>query len=395
MPRGAVSATPLSQIEGNVLNQGPVWKAEPTSRSRIHATALVDQDDINDDDGSNSDESSWEEDEDEDSDDTDPAVATSNLLGMSQKIGGPVNSADLLGIPSKDLTERPSSMQSKSNGSYAQGLEGLVMAPIVLETEVKVDPNIDRDSSAWIELVRPELAGGLSMRARYLRGPSREHQARLVGLDPNNPAVILLQVQFQNMRTDMGVLRRVRIINRSSTSGYIGLKRAALPPEILALGKAQLTCVILGLEFASLSDKEGSLQARFDVKSDRGSNALDLRPPLVELVLPIVFNPSIFDDTMNRLVGFQRVVSSFVVSVSQIEQLDSVLLKHVALRPLDAADSWIVARRLRLVGQLPASVDKVFVLLDCAENGSGRLIVCCDNAIAANSVIDSLRKALK
>jgi hypothetical protein len=34
-------------------------------------------------------------------------------------------------------------------------------------------------------------------------------------------------------------------------------------------------------------------------------------------------------------------------------------------------------------------------VVECDENGSGSLTVCCDNAIATNSILETLKKALK
>jgi hypothetical protein len=98
---------------------------------------------------------------------------------------------------------------------------------------------------------------------------------------------------------------------------------------------------------------------------------------------------------MNRMQGFQRVVCSFAISANRVATLESVVLKHIALLPLDKEETRQAKQRLRLVGQLPASTDKLYVVVECDETGAGSLNVCCDNAIANNSVIDTLKKALK
>jgi hypothetical protein len=78
-------------------------------------------------------------------------------------------------------------------------LKGLVIAPIAL-TETKLgDPDIEKDSSAWIQVVRPELCSGLSVQLRYLRGPTRAHELQLKNVDPSKPCTICAQLQFQNM----------------------------------------------------------------------------------------------------------------------------------------------------------------------------------------------------
>jgi hypothetical protein len=364
----------------------------------IKTAALVDEDDSDDDDSDDS--SEWDEDsEDDDSDDEKQnsgatGLATSNLLGLSQP-QPPAAAVNLLGMMQPQPTTAPQFQAIKSNGSYVDGLAGLVMSPVVVDVEETLDPDIDRDSSAWMDLVRHELGGGLSVQARYLRGPTRNREAQLIGLDPSSPAVVLMQLQFQNKRTDRGVLRRVRIIGRSSSSGHVGPTRTVIPPEIVALAKGKMAMAVLGMTFASVSDREGSLQARFDLKSDRGSTALDLRPPLGELVQPLKMPTETFEKGMQRLQGFQRVVSKF--TVPSVEDLDASVLKHIALLPLDSKSEkmWKESRQLRLVGSLPASTDKVYVVVQCKDDTSGTFTVCCDNAMATNSILDTLKKAIK
>jgi AP-3 complex subunit beta len=84
------------------------------------------------------------------------------------------------------------------SGSAMDDLRGLVMAPIVVDEAEPSDPNIENDSSTWMQLVRPEHCGGLSVKARYLRGPTKVREARLQGLDPASAALICLQVQLGN-----------------------------------------------------------------------------------------------------------------------------------------------------------------------------------------------------
>lgn len=52
-------------------------------------------------------------------------------------------------------------------------------------------------------------------------------------------------------------------------------------------------------------------------------------------------------------------------------------------------------KQYRLVGGLPASSEVVFVMFQQEGNGKGKLIVCCDNALATNSILETLKKALK
>jgi hypothetical protein len=106
--------------------------------------------------------------------------ADGNLLGM----GGMASSG--------------ASTLTNGSSSAMDDLKGLVMAPLVVDESQGADPNIENDSGAWIELVRPALCAGLSVRGRYLRGPTRKREAQLKGLDPDSPNVVCLQVQFAN-----------------------------------------------------------------------------------------------------------------------------------------------------------------------------------------------------
>jgi hypothetical protein len=76
---------------------------------------------------------------------------------------------------------------SSSNGggsSVSDDFKGLVLAPVVANShDEPQDPNVlERDSSGWIPLVRPELSSGLSVQVRYLRGLTKAREAQLMGL---------------------------------------------------------------------------------------------------------------------------------------------------------------------------------------------------------------------
>jgi hypothetical protein len=185
-------------------------------------------------------------------------------------------------------------------------------------------------------------------------------------------------------------------LDRKAIPGVIGLRRSIVPPEISTLPKGKMTTSILGMDFASVSDKEGSLHARFEIKSDRGNNPLDLKPPLGELVKPLKMKADEFEKRMERLQGFQRVVSSINVDSETMATLDKAILKQVNVKPLGSDKPWLESFSLRLVGLLPASTDKLYIeVRGKKHNGSGSFTVCSDNALATNSILDTLKKALK
>ena len=159
----------------SLVNGGPTLMPTPVTQ------ALVDN--------PSSDESSGEEsasDLDE-SDDTDVSEKPEGSLLLPMET-----------VPQPMMQRAEKSMNSTNGSSLVSGLEGLVMAPVVVDVEEKADPDIEKDSGAWMQLVRPELGGGLMVTARYLRGPTREREAKLIGLDPESVTTVCLQVKFEN-----------------------------------------------------------------------------------------------------------------------------------------------------------------------------------------------------
>jgi len=132
---------------------------------------------------------------------------------------------------------------------------------------------------------------------------------------------VCVQIRIENRRSDKQVLRRIKLFQTStSTKTTIPTTRVSLPPEIPLLQHSQVSYTILTLQFASPSDKEGAVHAKFDVKSDRGSTAMSIRPPLGEMLGswngmaggsggPEVME---FDEALERLQGIhQRSTASF------------------------------------------------------------------------------------
>jgi len=91
-------------------------------------------------------------------------------------------------------------------------------------------------------------------------------------------------------------LRRIKLIQRTSST----LRRAILPLEISALNKNQSSSTFLILVF-SPSSSPSSLSARFDVKSDKGTTAIDIRPPLSEMLGSLRLNESEFDAILGKM----------------------------------------------------------------------------------------------
>lgn len=189
----------------------------------------------------------------------------------------------------------------------------------------------------------------------------------------------------------------MRIIQRSGTHGSIGTRNVVIPQEIMALKKGEMTTAILGLSFQSASDRDGALQARFDFKSDRGNTPVDIRPSLGDMLQPCRMNQAEFDSKVESLQGFSRVTSTFQLPdpVSQsFGALPVSVMKHAALTPVDRKLAWKDGK-LCLVGTLPSSTDKIYVLVECDKNsGAGSLTVCCEHPLACNSLKDVLKSAV-
>ena len=182
------------------------------------------------------------------------------------------------------------------------------------------------------------------------------------------------------------------MLPRSGPSGAVPVKRAVWPPEISELKKGQVSNATLCLEFASASNREGDMVARVDIKSSTGGGVpVELKPSLADLLKPHKSNSvSEFDSTMQRMQGFGRVASSF--QTNDVQGIPKSIMKHAALTPVGGLLAW-KDNKLRLIAQLPASDDLVLVLLQC-ENSSGNITVCCDHAVAVNSILNVVKRAI-
>ena len=82
------------------------------------------------------------------------------------------------------------------------------------------------------------------------------------------------------------MIRRIKLLQRTAAGNSVSIIRTVIPQELDVLEKSHMSLTILGLEFAHTSDKDGVMQARFDVKCDRSTTTVDIRPPLAELITP-------------------------------------------------------------------------------------------------------------
>lgn len=125
----------------------------------------------------------------------------------------------------------------------------------------------------------------------------------------------------------------MRIIHRGGTSG----SKIATPRELPELKKGMVSTFFIGLTFASASDRDGASVAKFDVKSDRGTTSIEIRPTLGELLKdepPKTKSQTDFDAALAGLHGIQRIFMSFKLSSvndASYKALPRTILQHLNL----------------------------------------------------------------
>eukprot|EP00523_Entomoneis_sp_CCMP467_P006485 CAMPEP_0168723514 /NCGR_PEP_ID=MMETSP0724-20121128/3156_1 /TAXON_ID=265536 /ORGANISM="Amphiprora sp., Strain CCMP467" /LENGTH=1368 /DNA_ID=CAMNT_0008770227 /DNA_START=87 /DNA_END=4190 /DNA_ORIENTATION=- len=362
-PLGVAMSTPQPQ-------QADIFGAPAPQKVKVQ-TVKGDDDSSSDDSDSSDDDSS-----DDEAPTTKTKVASSGSLIPNLMNNG----SDSGGLKSMV-------MPSNGVGSASDDMKGLVLTPVVSDgiKGVPTDPDIERDSSEWIQLVRPDHTQGLTLRARYLRGPTKTQQAQLLGIADaeKKTNLVILQLHIESQATSSNVFRRVKLLQRptSISSSTIGPRKVYLPQEIHQMKAGQHTECILGVEFASASDRDETLLAKLDFKFGSGGIPLEIKPSLGYMLLPCQRATTSFDDEMKQLQGFQR-VESVIEPKFDMVGLQTTILRSAALTVVGSGVTK--ESMLRLVGCLPASGDPVYVVVN-KQGASFKLTVCSDNAIAANS----------
>ncbi|KAG7366515.1 adaptin N terminal region-domain containing protein [Nitzschia inconspicua] len=309
---------------------------------------------------------------------TSPQPSNPTSLNTNGDLLGVMGSAGFAPIP-----------EVSNNGwsSAMNDLKGLVMAPITVQDPAASQPDPERDSSAWTQLVRPELCGGLSVEIRYLRGTAKKKELQMLNISPSNPCFLCVQVQFKNKRTDSTSIRRIKVLPRSGSSGPHATKKILCPPEISELRTGQVKTLLMILEFASLSNRDGDLIGRIEIKQgSAGGVPVEIKPSLGELLRPPKStSPEEFDSMISRMQGFQRVESSLTASL-ETASIEKSIRKCSSLEKVEGKGD-----KLRFLALLPASDDLVLVQVDV---GNGKIVVCCDHAVAINSVLSLIKNAI-
>jgi AP-3 complex subunit beta len=192
---------PKLQVNGNVQTSSLLqMNSPPSSMPKVPAfqTHLSSQassnDEFSSDSDSDSDSDSSSSDENYNGD-----VSSANLLSLTTPQPAQMKgSIDMFSMMSSSGFAPVPEVSSRAASSALEDLKGLVMAPISIEETKARGPDLERDSSAWTQLVRPELCGGLSVRARYLRGATKERELQMMNIIPSNPRLVCVQIQFGN-----------------------------------------------------------------------------------------------------------------------------------------------------------------------------------------------------
>lgn len=153
----------------------------------------------------------------------------------------------------------------------------------------------------------------------------------------------------------------------------------------------QSTNAILVFQFASMSNREGDIVGRIEVKQGYGGGVpIEFKPSLGELLQPPKKSISTeeFDAALARMQGFQRVESSYATS-RPMATIAAALNKHSSLKPIGKVSTG----KLRLMGLLPVNDERVMVKLE-QTNAGGKITVCCDHVVAINSLLSLVKRVV-
>ena len=317
----------------------------------------------------------------------------------------------LTGGMDSNVTNKKMAVSGTASTSVMDDMRGLVLIPttqpVVTES---TDSNFERDSGAWISLLRPEHASGLLVEGRYLRSTTKAQQAQVMGFLPEKPTLVIMQLRLENQKTTIGSIRHIRLLQRAfstSNASVIGPRKMVLPPPIDELPSHRKTECLIGIEFLSSSDRDGSLLAKLDIKFGSNSTAaIDIKPSIGDLLLPCQRSVAEFDSVVQGMQGFSRATANFVLPPSVARsQIPARILSRAALSVVPnssntsasdtTAPDWDPEHQIRWVGTLPHSADPIYVISRCIDGAQqGTLVVCCDHALVANSFVNLLKRAI-
>lgn len=374
------SSNSLDSDSEDVDTQSLVGNGEPTKTTEIHTkqvNSLMDESSSSD---SSSDESSSSDSDgsDGEAEDEDASVCAPELAPTADLISG-------IDSPSLGVLDRRA-----SSSSVVAGLEDLVMSPLVTDG-LSQEERANSESCSWKVFVKPELSSGLLVKMRVIRGKSRTREVDLMHLSAKSPGTLCLQAHVENTRQDGGSIRHVRLVHRGGSTAKV-----VTPPEIPVMKKGTTSRLFVGIAFESISDRDGGVVAKFDVKSDRGSTSIEIRPTIGEILNYDATDNMTqleFDQACSKFHGLQRISTS--LSLPCANENDFHTISHRILENLNMKQIGACNGRGSFVGVLPSSGQDVYVTVKCDRNsGLGDIIVCSSDAVAANGVASLVKKSL-
>eukprot|EP00814_Leptocylindrus_danicus_P019189 CAMPEP_0116046954 /NCGR_PEP_ID=MMETSP0321-20121206/28581_1 /TAXON_ID=163516 /ORGANISM="Leptocylindrus danicus var. danicus, Strain B650" /LENGTH=603 /DNA_ID=CAMNT_0003528697 /DNA_START=73 /DNA_END=1884 /DNA_ORIENTATION=+ len=339
--------------------------------------------DFSDIDGSSSSEESEYDSSDDDSYafDSKPTLSGQSAAqeGNLINVAGPQPSTHVNVMPTNAPRSTSTNASNAQPSTFANDLAGLVMAPApVREGHLDEPADFERDCSCWYQLLRPELAGGLFVSYRYIRGASLNQELNVLGLSMK-ASTLCLQVKFVNKRSDGVVLRHVRILQRGGT----GVRRVVLPEEIAALGKQQGALATVGIDFGDSLTVSSGCSVRFDIKTGAETYQSEIKPPLAEVLRRSETSPVDFDRAVSRLTGFQRSKSA-LIPAGPFKDIPKLICQHVNLTKLKSSPE-----RHLLAARLPGSSTEVYVAVTPTD-----ICLYSENALVLSSLLGVIKSAI-
>ena len=184
------------------------------------------------------------------------------------------------------------------------------------------------------------------------------------------------------------------MLPRSASTGAYATKKTLCPPEIMELKANESISAALIFEFASMSNREGDLVGRIEVKQGFGGSVpIEFKPSVGELLLPPsrILSIQEFDLAMSRMQGFQRIESPYTTSLP-ITSVSTSVVKNSSLKTIGNG-TFSSDKKLRLMGLLPANKEPVLVKIE-ANQGGGKITVCCDHVVAINSILSLVKRSV-
>jgi len=118
-------------------------------------------------------------------------------------------------------------------------------------------------------------------------------------------------------RSDDGLIRRIRLGLRSSSHvANDPVKQVTVPQEVPMLKPGEMSIVHVIVEYYAVSTKEGALLVKLELKCDKGSFPIEIRPPLGELMNPLRMDDLDFDSACKRFHGVHHKSEATLSSIS-------------------------------------------------------------------------------